>query len=311
MNQPSVIAVQKNPRQIAAVGNEAKKMIGRSPADIDVIRPLRNGQIADIEYAGFMLEQFLRDVVKRRGVYRRRIVMMICVPCNSTQIEQRAIRESGMAAGAKEVFLIEEPLAAAVGAGLDIARTEGNMVVDIGGGTTDIAIISYNAIVTSNSIRVAGDAFDQAIMSYIRQTFSVQIGESTAESIKMKIGTVIDKDPLTKLQIRARNIATSLPTQFTLDSNDIKKALDNSVTSIINAIRETMDQSPSELASDIAAVGMVITGGGALIDGLPQLISDQTGLHVIKADDPLKCVSVGCAQTIKELETAKQRKMLF
>ena len=295
VEQPSVIAVSENPKQVVAVGNKAKQMIGRAPPNVKVIRPLRDGQISEPEYASKMLELFLRMAKSATGRWVARApTMLICLPSNSTGIEQRAIREAGQAVGAKEVHLIEEPLAAAVGSGLDVEKPQGNLLVDIGGGTTDVAVISLGQIVHSSSIRVAGDEFDAAIIAYIRNQYSCMIGEATAEYVKRNIGTVIDEEEETLIDIRAQNIALNVPNRFSLSSAELKEPLLAKATLICQSVKETMEKCPPELASDIAGVGLMMTGGGALLRGMDYLISSVTGLHVTIAENPLQCVAKGC-----------------
>lgn len=301
VQQPSVIAVSHNPKQIVAVGNQAKQMIGRAPPNVEVVRPLREGQISEPDYASKMLEQFLRMAKTTTGTWiGRRPTMLICLPSNSSGIEQRAIREAGQAVGAKEVHLIEEPLAAAVGSGLGVGEPRGNLLVDIGGGTTDVAVISLSAIVVSTSVRTAGDSFDADIINYVRERYECKIGEATAEYIKHHIGTVVDQEEETFVDIRAQNIAKAVPSRFTLASSEIKEALLPSAHSICTTVKSTMERCPPELASDIALVGMMMTGGGALLKGLDELISQETGLHVTVAENPLQCVANGCEIVLSE-----------
>ncbi|MCY4656211.1 MAG: rod shape-determining protein [Gammaproteobacteria bacterium] len=295
VEQPSVIAVSENPRQIVAVGSQAKQLIGRAPPNVRVIRPLRDGQISEPEYASKMLELFLRMARTAGSAWLgRRPIMLICLPSNSSGIEKRAIREAGHAVGAKEVHLIEEPLAAAVGSGLDVEKPQGNLLVDIGGGTTDVAVISLGQIVESKSVRVAGDVFDQAIINYVSEKYRCKIGEATAEYIKTNIGTVIEETTETFVDIRAQNIAQNVPQRFSLSSAEILAPLTTGAKLICGAVKETMERCPPELASDIAGLGMMMTGGGALLRGMDTLISKETGLHVTIAENPLQCVAKGC-----------------
>lgn len=300
-----MIAVSHNPKQIVAVGNQAKQMIGRAPPNVQVIRPLKEGQINEPEYAIKMLEQLLRMAKSSTGAWiGRRPTMLICLPSNSSGIEQRAIKEAGQAVGAKEVYLIEEPLAAAVGSGLEVDLAQGNLLVDIGGGTTDVAVISLSAIVESTSVRIAGDSFDQSIINYVREKYRCKIGEATAEYIKKQIGTVVDHDEDLLVDIRAQNIAKAVPSRFSLSSSEIKEALLSNARSICATVKSTMERCPPELASDIALFGMMMTGGGALLNGLDELISQETGLHVTVADDPLQCVAKGCEKVLSERMTS-------
>ena len=304
MNEPSVVAIQRNPLKVKAVGNEAKRMLGRAPGSIEVIRPMRDGQIADFEVTNTMLAYFMNKVHKEhnRSVLRARPRVLVCVPSQSTEIEKRTIRESAQKAGAREVHLIEEPLAAAVGAGLNIEVPAGNLIVDIGGGTTDIAIISLNGIVVSDSIRVGGDEFDRSIMNYIRGKESCVIGEVTAESVKKQLGTAqeLPDSEVKELDVKAHNLATGIPKKFTLTSLDIYQALQDPLSKIVSAVKQTMSNCPPEISADIAESGIVLTGGGALIDGLDMLLTAETGLPVVIAEDPLTCVARGCGTVLSE-----------
>ena len=304
MNEPSVVAIQRNPLKVLAVGNEAKRMLGRSPGNVEVIRPMRDGQIADFEVTNTMLSHFMKRVNKEhhRSMLRTRPRVLVCVASQSTEIEKRTIRESAQKAGAREVHLIEEPLAAAVGAGLNIEVPAGNLIVDIGGGTTDIAIISLNGIVVSDSIRVGGDELDRAIINYTRAKESCVIGDVTAESVKKQLGTALymPENEVKELDVKAHNLATGIPKKFTLTSWDIYEAFKDPLSKIISAVKQTMSSCPPEISADIAESGIVLTGGGALIDGLDMLLTSETGLPVVIAEDPLTCVARGCGTVLSE-----------
>ncbi|MCF6208324.1 MAG: rod shape-determining protein [Ghiorsea sp.] len=295
LNEPSVVAVYegggpKN-RRVLAVGEDAKRMLGRTPDSIRAIRPLKDGVIADFVVTEEMLKQFIRKVHKRSWGIAPRIV--ICVPYGSTPVERRAIRESALSAGARQVFLIEEPMAAAIGAKMPISEASGSMVLDIGGGTTEVAVISLNGIVYSASVRIGGDRFDEAIVNYVRRNYGSLIGEQSAERIKKEIGTAYPGNEVREMEVRGRNLAEGIPRSFTLNSNEILEALQEPLSGIVSAVKTALEQTPPELASDIAERGMVLTGGGALLHDLDRLIMEETGLPVIIADDPLTCVAHG------------------
>jgi rod shape-determining protein MreB len=267
-------------------------MLGRTPGNITAIRPLKDGVIADFLVTEKMLKYFISKVHENSFI-RPSPRVLICVPCKSTEVERRAIRESALSAGARDVRLIEEPMAAAIGAGLPVDEAKGNMVVDIGGGTTEIAIISLNGIVYSDTVRVGGDRFDEAIVAYVRRTQGSLIGEATAERIKREIGAAYPQKELRELDVRGRNLAEGVPRSFTLNSNEILEALQEPLSMIVQAVKSALEQCPPELASDIADTGMVLTGGGALLRDLDVLLQEETGLPVIVADDPLTCVARG------------------
>ena len=296
LNQPSVVAWRKDPAsgqsRIAGVGDEAKRMLGRTPGNITAIRPLKDGVIADFHVTEKMLQYFIGKVHENK-VFRPSPRVLVCVPCGSTQVERRAIRESALGAGAREVYLIEEPMAAAMGAGLPVEEASGSMVVDIGGGTTEVAIISLNGIVYSASVRIGGDKFDDAIVNYVRRNYGTLIGETTAETIKKEIGTAFPGKEIKKIEVRGRNIAEGVPRSFILNSNEVLEALQEPLSGIIGAVRAALEQAPPELSSDIAERGMVLTGGGALLRDLDRLLMEETGLPVIVAEDPLTCVARG------------------
>lgn len=294
LNEPSVVAIRLHNGQktIEAVGTDAKRMLGRTPGNITAIRPLKDGVIADFQVTEKMLQHFISKV-HQHSFIRPSPRVLICVPCKSTQVERRAIRESALSAGAREVRLIEEPMAAAIGAGLSVEEAVGSMVVDIGGGTTEIAIISLNGVVYSDSVRVGGDRFDEAIVSHVRRMYGSLIGDTTAERIKMEIGCAHRESDLREIDVRGRNLAEGVPRSFTLNSDEILEALQEPLASIIQSVKRALEQSPPELAADIAETGIVLTGGGAMLRDLDRLISDETGLPVLVADDPLTCVARG------------------
>jgi rod shape-determining protein MreB and related proteins len=301
LNEPSVVALRTKGRQVAAVGNEAKRMLGRTPGNIEAIRPLKDGVIADFYVTEKMLQHFIGKVHENK-ILRPSPRVLVCVPCGSTQVERRAIRESAMGAGAREVYLIEEPMAAALGAGMPVEEASGSMVVDIGGGTTEVAIISLSGIVYNQSVRIGGDRFDEAIISYVRRNYGILIGETTAERIKHEIGTAYPCNEVKEMQVRGRNLAEGVPRSFTLNSNEILEALQDPLSGIIGAVRAALEQAPPELAADIAECGMVLTGGGALLSDLDRLLIEETGLPVIIAEDPLTCVARGGGLALEAID---------
>ncbi|MDH3326055.1 MAG: rod shape-determining protein [Gammaproteobacteria bacterium] len=304
--EPSVVAIRQDrgpggPKSIAAVGHEAKRMLGRTPANITAIRPLKDGVIADFTVTEKMLQHFIFKVHEAR-FFRPSPRVLVCVPCGSTQVERRAIKESAAGAGAREVFLIEEPMAAAIGAGMPIGEASGSMVVDIGGGTTEVAVMSLNGIVYSESVRIGGDRFDEAIVSYVRRNYGTLIGDATAERIKQEIGTAYPADEVREIEVRGRNLAEGVPRSFTLNSNEILEALQEPLAGIVSSIRSALEQTPPELGSDVAERGMVLTGGGALLHDLDRLLMEETGLPVIVAEDPLTCVARGGGKALEMME---------
>lgn len=301
LDEPSVVAMQLDPtgsgKHITlAVGKEAKKMLGRTPGTIQAIRPMKDGVIADFNVTERMLKEFIRKVNRNRWAASPRIV--ICVPCGSTQVERKAIRESALAAGASDVRLIEEPMAAAIGAGLPIDEPTGSMVVDIGGGTTEVGIISLSGVVYSESVRVGGDAFDEAIVNYVRRNYGMLVGESTAEEIKKKIGSAFPGMEVTEMEVKGRNLAEGVPRSFTITSNEVLEALADPISQIVQSVRNTLEQTPPELGADIAERGLVLTGGGALLKGFDRLLAEETGLPVTVADEPLTCVARGSGMAL-------------
>lgn len=308
LNEPSVVAIRQEgsgSRRVAAVGVEANLMRGRTPGNITAIRPLKDGVIADFYVTEKMLQHFIHKVHETRFLKPSPRVL-VCVPYGSTQVERRAIRESVMGAGAREVYLMEEPMAAALGSGMPVDEAHGSMVVDIGGGTTEVAIISLNGIVYAQSVRIGGDRFDESIINYVRRNYGCLIGETTAERIKQTIGTAFPGSDVREIEVRGRNLAEGVPRTFTLNSNEILESLQEPLTGIVGAVRAALEQIPPELAGDIAERGMVLTGGGALLKHLDRLLMEETGLPVIIAEDPLTCVACGGGRALSLLDTADE-----
>ena len=300
LDEPSVVAVQVDNagrNQTLAVGTEAKKMLGRTPGSIQAIRPMKDGVIADFVITGKMLKAFIRKVNSSKWAAAPRIV--ICVPCGATQVERKAIRDSAQEAGASAVYLIEEPMAAAIGAGLPIEEPTGSMVVDIGGGTTEVGVISLNGVVYSHSIRVGGDTFDEAIIQYIRRNYGMLIGEASAEEIKKRIGSAFPSTEVSEMEVKGRNLAEGIPRSFTITSNEVLEALADPLSQIVQAVRSALEQTPPELGADIAERGLVLTGGGALLKGLDRLLAEETGLPVLIAEDALTCVARGSGKALE------------
>ncbi|ADZ91020.1 rod shape-determining protein [Marinomonas mediterranea] len=303
LDEPSVVAIRHNGNQktVASVGVDAKRMLGRTPGNITAIRPMKDGVIADFHVTEKMLQYFISKV-HENSLLKPSPRVLVCVPCKSTQVERRAIKESALGAGAREVYIIEEPMAAAIGAGLPVAEASGSMVIDIGGGTTEIAIISLNGIVTRESIRVGGDRFDEAITTYVRRQYGSLIGDATAERIKTEIGMAYHTGEELQIDVRGRNLAEGIPRSFTLRSTEILDALQEPLAQIVQAVKGVLEQSPPELAADIGETGLVLTGGGALLREIDRLISEETGLPVIVADDPLTCVARGGGLAIEMMD---------
>ena len=303
LNEPSVVAIrtQSGQRTVVAVGTEAKKMLGRTPGNITAIRPLKDGVIADFQVTEKMLQHFIQQVHEDSFV-RPSPRILVCVPCQSTQVERRAIRESVLGAGAREVRLIEEPMAAAIGAGLPVEEASGSMIVDIGGGTTEVAILALNGVVYSTSIKVGGDRLDEAIISYVRRNHGVLIGEATAERVKYTIGAASPNSEVLSLEVRGRNLAEGIPLTFELNTPQIYDAMLEPLSSIVQAIRGALEQSPPELSSDISERGIVLTGGGAKLRDIDDLISSQTGIPVLIAEDPLTCVARGGGRALEIMD---------
>ncbi len=305
LNEPSVVAIRQDKigssKVVAAVGYQAKQMLGRTPGNISAIRPMKDGVIADFFVTEKMLQYFIKQV-HTNSFMNPSPRVLVCVPVGATQVERRAIKESAFGAGAREVFLIEEPMAAAIGANLPVSEATGSMVVDIGGGTTEVAVISLNGVVYSSSIRVGGDRFDESIINYIRRNYGSLIGESTAERIKHEIGSAYPSSSVTEIEVRGRNMAEGVPKSFVLNSNEILEALQDPLSGIISAIMVALEQCPPELASDISERGMVLTGGGALLKNLDRLLVEETNIPVIIADDPLTCVARGGGKVLEMLD---------
>jgi rod shape-determining protein MreB len=307
LSEPSVVAVRKDGRganKVLAVGKEAKMMLGRTPGDITAIRPMKDGVIADFEITEAMLRHFIRIVHHRRSLIRPRIV--ICVPSGITQVEKRAVRESAESAGAREVFLIEEPMAAAIGAGLPITEPTANMVVDIGGGTTEVAVISLAGIVYSKSVRVGGDKMDEAILQHIKRKYNLLIGIRTSEIIKTTIGNAFPSDQIDTIEVRGRDLVTGIPKILTIDSDEIRKAISEQVETIIETVRIALEQTPPELAADIVDKGIVLTGGGSLLKNLDILLREETKLPITITEDPLSTVVLGSGMTLDNMSILKQ-----
>jgi len=303
LNEPSVVAVNVKDGRPLAVGAEAKRMIGRTPSHIQAIRPLKDGVIADFEICEKMLRYFIQRVHQRRFAKPR---MIICVPSGITGVEQRAVMEAALNAGARKAYIIEEPMAAAIGAGLPVHEPTGNMVVDIGGGTTEVAVISLGGIVTSQSVRVGGDELDEAIISYVKKEHSLALGERTAEEIKIVLGSAHPLEEELHAKIRGRDLVSGLPKVLVVSSEEIRKAIAEPVSAIVDAVKVTLDRTPPELAADIIQQGIVLTGGGALLQGLGARLQQETGMLIVLARDPLSCVAIGAGQCLEEFEILKQ-----
>ena len=306
LNEPSVVAIQhiagsSGKKNVIAVGREAKSMLGRVPYSIEAIRPMKDGVIADFTITEQMLKHFIRSI-HAKSFLRPSPRIIICVPCGSTQVERRAIRESALAAGASEVYLIEEPMAAAIGAGLPVADACGSMVVDIGGGTTEVGIISLGGMVYKGSVRIGGDKFDEAIVNYIRRSYGMLIGDQTAENLKKQIGVAYPSAKYKEMEVTGRNLAQGIPQSFTVSTTEMLEALAEPLNWLITAIKISLEKTPPELSSDIADRGIVLTGGGALLKDLDKMISEETGIPVILADEPLTCVVRGCGMALERLE---------
>ena len=303
LREPSVVAVKKDSRGnsvVLAVGQDAKRMLGRTPGNIQAIRPMKDGVIADFEVTEAMLRHFISKVHNsRRNLVRPRI--MVCVPTGITQVEKRAVKESAQSAGAREVYLIEEPMAAAIGANLPIQEPTSNMVVDIGGGTTEVAVISLSGIVYSRSVRVGGDKMDESIMTHVKRKYNMLIGESSAEEIKIKIASAYPMDPEQQIEVKGRDLVTGIPQNIIITSEEVRKAISEQVDSIVQAVRIALEQTPPELAADIVDRGIVLTGGGALLKGLDQLLREETSLPITVVEDPLSTVVMGTGRALDNL----------
>ena len=303
LKEPSVVAFDRDTKKIRAIGEEARLMIGRTPGNIVAIRPLRQGVISDYTVTEKMLKHFIQKAIGKRTFKKPRI--SVCVPSRVTEVEKKAVEDAAYQAGAREVAVIEEPIAAAIGAGVDITKPCGNMIVDIGGGTTDIAVISLGGIVASTSVKIAGDDFDEAIVRYMRKKHNLLIGERTAEEIKIQIGTCYPEGEEMSMDVRGRNLVSGLPRRVTITSTETEEALRESVGQIIEAIHEVLEKTPPELAADIADRGIVMTGGGCLLRGLEQIIEDKIGINAITAEDPMLCVAIGTGMFIEYLSGDK------
>ncbi|HOQ00178.1 MAG TPA: rod shape-determining protein [Acetivibrio clariflavus] len=304
VREPSVVAINKKSGDILAVGDAAKEMIGRTPGNIIAIRPMKDGVIADFEITQAMLKYFIRKALSKGVIGKPRVV--ICVPSGVTEVEKRAVEEASLAAGAKEAYLIEEPMAAAIGANLPVDEPSGSMVVDIGGGTSEVAVISLGGIVTSKSLRIAGDELDEAIVHYVKKEYNLMIGERTAEEIKMTIGAAYPKPKEESMEIRGRDLISGLPKNITITSTEVADALREPINAIVDSIKYTLEKTPPELAADIMDRGIMLTGGGALLSGLDKLIRDETGMPVNIAENPLDCVAMGSGKVLEEIETLKK-----
>ncbi|MGV6857475.1 MAG: rod shape-determining protein [bacterium] len=306
LNEPSVVSIRLDrkpggPKSIEAVGIEAKRMLGRTPENIMAIRPMKDGVIADFTTTEKMLQYFIKKVHKS-SLFKPSPRVVVCVPCGATQVERRAIRESAAGAGARKVYLVEEPMAAAIGAGIPIDEAIGSMVLDIGGGTSEVAVMALNGIVYSDSVRIGGDRFDEAIINYIRRNYGILIGEATAEKIKHEIGSAYPGKELREIEVRGRNLSEGVPRTFTINSNEVLEALQEALYGIVSAVKTALERTPPELASDVADRGIVITGGGALLSDIDLLISEETGVPVIIAEDPLTCVARGGGRLLDMME---------
>lgn len=305
VREPSVVALQTDTKQIVAVGNDAKNMIGRTPGNIVALRPMKDGVIADYETTATMMKHYISKAVKNKGLFARKPYVMVCVPSGITAVEQRAVIDATRQAGARDAYPIEEPFAAAIGANLPVWEPTYSMVVDIGGGTTEVAIISLGGIVTSQSIRVAGDEMDEAIISYIRKTYNLMIGDRTAEAIKLEIGSAEATENGESMEIRGRDLLTGLPKTIEITEKEITAALRDTVSAIVDAVKNTLEKTPPELAADIMDRGIVLTGGGALLRHLDKVISEETKMPVLIAEDPLDCVAIGTGKALEQIHLFK------
>lgn len=301
LREPSVVAIEQNTRRILAIGEQARRMLGRTPGNVVAIRPLRQGVIADYEITEAMLKHFIAEVCGKRSFFRPRV--MVCVPSGVTSVEKRAVMEAATQAGARATYLIEEPLAAALGAGLDISKPRGHMIVDIGGGTTDIAVLSLRGVVLSDSIRVGGDYFDDSLVKYVRREHGLMIGERTAEDTKMSIATVSPEGRNLTAEVRGRDLVTGLPRTVLLSSQDTRVAMAEPTGAIVDRVKSVLERTPPELAGDIMEYGIVLTGGGSLLHGLDDLLRSETGVPIHVADDPISCVAVGTGRALEQFDT--------
>lgn len=307
LNEPSVVAINRDTNEILEVGEEARQMLGRTPANIVAVRPLRDGVISDYDVTERMLKYFIRKSCGNSRFFKPRI--MVCVPSGVTEVEKRAVREAATQAGGKAVYLMEEPVAAAIGAGLDISKPDGVMVIDIGGGTTDVAVIALGGIVTSSSVKVAGDKFDEAIIKYMRKEHKLYIGERTAEELKMNIGTAYPREEIVTQECRGRDLVTGLPKSVEITSKEMLEALDEPLQTICETAHSVLERTPPELAADICNRGIYVTGGGALLCGIDKRIEERTGIRVIIAEDPKSCVAIGTGEALNSLDAIQNNPM--
>ncbi|MEC2076782.1 rod shape-determining protein [Metabacillus fastidiosus] len=307
VREPSVVAFQTDTKQIVAVGNDAKNMIGRTPGNVVALRPMKDGVIADYDTTATMMKYYIKQATKSAGVFSRKPYVMVCVPSGITAVEERAVIDATRQAGARDAYTIEEPFAAAIGANLPVWEPTGSMVVDIGGGTTEVAIISLGGIVTSQSIRVAGDEMDDAIINYIRKTYNLMIGDRTAEAIKMEVGSAGSSEGVENMDIRGRDLLTGLPKTIEITANEIADALHDTVTAIVDSVKNTLEKTPPELAADIMDRGIVLTGGGALLRNIDKVIGDETNMPVLIAENPLDCVAIGTGKALEHINLFKNK----
>ncbi|MEH7236184.1 rod shape-determining protein [Bacillus sp. JJ1562] len=305
VREPSVVAMQTDTKQIVAVGNDAKNMIGRTPGNVVALRPMKDGVIADYETTATMMKYYINSAVKTKNFFSRKPYIMVCVPSGITAVEQRAVIDATRQAGARDAYPIEEPFAAAIGANLPVWEPTGSMIVDIGGGTTEVAIISLGGIVTSQSIRIAGDEMDDAIIQYIRKTYNLMIGDRTAEAIKVEIGSAGAPEGVENMEIRGRDLLTGLPKTIEITAEEIANALHDTVYAIVDAVKNTLEKTPPELAADIMDRGIVLAGGGALLRNLDKVISEETSMPVLIAENPLDCVAIGTGKALDHIHLFK------
>jgi len=304
LREPSVVAIRKDTNQVLAVGREAKQMLGRTPGSIVAIRPMKDGVIANFEITEAMIRHFIHQAHNRKRLVRPRVI--IAVPSGITQVEKRAVRDSAESAGSREVYLIEEPMAAAIGVGLPIQEPSGNMIVDIGGGTTEVAVISMSGIVYSKSVRVAGDEMDEGVLNYIKRKYNLLIGERTAESIKMQIGSAYPMEKRKTMEVKGRDLVAGIPKTLLISDEEIREALAEPFTTIVEAVKTALESTPPELAADIVDKGIILAGGGSMIPGLDQLLREETGLPITAAENPLNAVVLGTGKVLEELELLKK-----
>ncbi|MDR0618207.1 MAG: rod shape-determining protein [Endomicrobium sp.] len=306
LREPSVVAMDKETKRVLAIGIDAKKMLGKTPANIIALRPLRNGVIADFEATEKMIRYFIKKVHNKRALLHPRVV--IGVPSGITEVERRAVRESAEQAGAREVYLIDEPMAAAIGAGIPIQDPEGSMIADIGGGTTEVAVVSLGGLVLAKSLEVAGDKMDEAIIQYFRRKYNLTIGENTAESVKMQIGSAFPLEQELVMNVKGRDLLTGLPKTVTISSEEVRIALEDPIRKIVEIVKNVLEETPAELSADLVDRGIILSGGGSLVKGFPELLSHETQLPVNLADDPLTCVAKGTGAYLEELDNIKRSK---